>query len=154
MCTTCGALEFRTGLMSSLTQAMGQPVASEIDLVRGRALARGLARLRPAPDRSSEWEQAVRLMLFETWRSADASTFERELEPLLAGTWAGDALTGMKAHERVRQDARQRHAQSQVRQQQERAEKLRLKQETHIERLERKKERDRLWRARNTASNS
>lgn len=145
MCTTCGALEFRMGLMLSLAQAAGQPLASEFDLARAGVLARGLARLKPPLDRSSNWEQAVRLMLFEVWRSVGSATADRKVEPLLTGSWAGEVLAGMKTHERLRQEARQRHAETQGRQQRERAERLRLKQENHAERLERKRERDRLW---------
>jgi hypothetical protein len=78
------------------------------------------------------------------------NTAERELAPLLAGTWAGDVLARMEAHEQRRIEARRAHAESQdpERARQHREEKRRLRAEAHAERLTLKKERDRVWRQR------
>ena len=130
--------------MEGLARATGQPLVSEFDLARARTVARALARVSPEADRSLETEDAVRLILFEMWRPIGSATAEREVEPLLAGSWAGEVLAGMKAHQQARREAWRHHAENQLRQEQQRGE----KQEQHAERLQRKKERDRLWRER------
>lgn len=134
--------------MEGLARATGQPLVSEFDLARARTVARALARVSPEADRSLETEDAVRLILFEMWRPIGSATAEREVEPLLAGSWAGEVLAGMKAHQQARREAWRHHAENQLRQEQQRGEKQHLKQEQHAERLQRKKERDRLWRER------
>ena len=88
-------------------------------------------------------------MLFDIWYAAEDGARERDLEFVLAGTWAGSVLKRMKAHHQARLQERRAYAESQdpVRVRQMRAEKRRLRQEKHSERLALKKERDRIWRA-------
>jgi hypothetical protein len=77
--------------------------------------------------------------------------FDHDIEVLLAGTWAGDILRGMKEHhealevERRARDEFQAPAAVQKR----REEKKLLKQKQHEKRLALKQERDRLWREKN-----
>jgi hypothetical protein len=146
MCTTCGALEFRTGLMAGLARATGLPLTPELDLDRARVLAGALTGVSPMKDHSTELEGAVRLILFEIWRMIGTVVAEREIEPILAGTWACGVLARMKAHHQARLNAHRAHAESEAELQQRRQEKRRLRQEEHAERLERKKQRDRIWR--------
>ena len=105
-CTTCGNLEFREGLDSSLAEASG----GELLFWRIRALtiARALAHVHPVPG-EPDLEAAARFILYEIWYTLGEVEAERELEAILEGTWAGEVLGRMKAHYRTRQEARRRH---------------------------------------------
>lgn len=145
MCTTCGALEFRTGLMVGLERAASRPPRAEMGLDDAHAIGRALARVDAPVGEASKMEAAVRLILFEIRRMIGAA-MEHEVEPILAGTWAGNVLARMQAHQRAREEAHRTHGENQAHLQQRREEKQRLRQRVHTERLARKKERDRLWR--------
>jgi hypothetical protein len=155
-CTTCGAREFRDGLMVALANKSDRSRVALFDLDTARMTATGLTRVVPTEGRSAELEQAIRLILFEIWRTIGAELAEREVEPILVGTWCGAVLAHMKAHHRAREEARHAFAESQAAAliQQRRDEKQRIRQKKHAERLLRKKESDRLWHQAHGSSNS
>lgn len=147
-CTTCGAMDFRQGLLIALAKATGQPPVPQIDHESALAIAAALARVRAAVGEQRKLEDAVRLVLFEIWSTVGEVAAERQLYPILQGTWAGSVLVRMKEHHKERKAARYAFAENQdpVRVQQRREEQRRLKQERHVARLAMKIERDRIWR--------
>ena len=147
-CTTCGAMDFRRGLLVALTATEGRDIPAGFDRVSALAIGRALANVHSIAADACKFEEAVRLILFEVWSTLGEMEAERELEPALLGTWSGDVLARMKAHHKARQDARRVFAESQdpVRIEQRREEKRRLRQQKHVERQALKMERDRAWR--------
>ena len=148
-CTTCGAMEFRQGLLSKLARLTGRQGLKRLDHRSAVDIARSLALVQPVGVDRYSFEEAARLVLFDIWYAAEEGARERDLELVLAGTWAGSVLERMKAHHQARSEERRAYAESQdpVRVRQKREEKRRLRQEKHSERLALKKERDRTWRA-------
>jgi len=142
-CTTCGALEFRRGLLVALEAAMGGGHVSHYDNAAALAITRALACVDPETGKSQRFEAAVRTILFDVWQVAA----QHEVEAVLQGTWAGDVLAGMKTHHKAREEERRAFAESQdpVKVQKRREENRRLKQEKHRQRLAKKVEYDRLW---------
>lgn len=147
-CTTCGAMDFRRGLLIALARATDQQPVPQIDHESALAIAAALARVRAAEGEQRKLEDAVQLVLFEIWNTVGEVAVERQLDPILQGTWAGSVLARMKEHHKERKAARYAFAENQdpVRVQQRREEKQRLKQERHTARLAMKIERDRIWR--------
>jgi hypothetical protein len=150
-CTTCGAMEFRMGVLSALAST-GKPLRRHFDRESQIEIARVLAELKPNHDdlRDPLWgqEDAVRCILCDLW--SNSPLLDREIEALLAGTWAGGLLRRMKEHREARETASRARDefQSPANVQKRREEKKRVKQEQHEKRLALKKERDRLWRER------
>jgi hypothetical protein len=139
MCRTCGARDFRSGLLDALARSTGQ---QQLTLRMGRdsaiAITRSLRSVQPPPRPSPappqpgitpeeregvrraqlaaerawwraelEWEDAVRLILFDAWIALGEQTAPLEL--ILAGTWAEGVLEGMKAHYQAKLDRLARH---------------------------------------------
>ena len=136
-------------MLSELTRVTGRQSLEKLDHRSAVDIARGLASIHPVGGACYHVEEAVRLVLFDIWYAVGEEARERDLEPVLAGTWAGSVLERMKAHHQARMEARRAFAESQdpERVRQKREEKRRLRQEKHAERLALKKERDRIWRA-------
>jgi len=145
-CTTCGALEFRRGVLDALGRATGQPAPQHFERERALEIAKALAGVTPATDQMLALESAVRCLLFDLW--SGVLLFDNDIESLLDGTWAGGVLARMKEHHRARVAARRAHEEFQQGAQDRREAKKRLKQEQHQARLALKSERDRLWRER------
>lgn len=155
-CTTCGARDFRQGLVRATHRAMGKPpgvrrlVGHPLGDDGVLVLAQALAQLPPPNPPQHAIHEAVMMTLHELWMACggDEPTHAR-LDPVLAGSWAGEILAGMFHHEAsVRADRRAHEAYgSPAATQARRAEKRRIKAEAHAARLEAKKERDGLWRA-------
>ena len=145
-CTTCGAREFRLGVLSALAEIQGVPPKSGYDRESVVEIAKALADTQPSPDRSIQLESAVRCLLFDLW--SPIQILNSELKGILDGTWAGNVLQKMEDHENARTNARlaRDEYEDPVNVQKRRDEMKRLKAEKHQERLESKKERDRLWR--------
>jgi hypothetical protein len=147
--TTFGARAFREALLAEaideLDDGCRTPTGEEIYA----EIARAVALLAPPVRDDFDFERVVRLILSDLWRAMGSSVADRTLAPLLAGTWAGDVLARMKAHYDRRVEARRRNAvmNDPLVVERRRAEKKRLKQQRHTERLARKAEHDRLWRA-------
>lgn len=146
-CTTCGASEFRRGLLAALAEATGGPVALRMDHDVALALSRELPNVHPAADPRCSLEGAVRLIIYEIWFTLGPQTLEEHIEPILTRTWAGSVLTRMKEHYQARMEALSRHAEENdpERVKQRREEKRQLKQEKHVERLDQQRDRARAW---------
>lgn len=153
-CTTCGAQEFRRGLLIAVAQARGGIPAARMDLNTARELVRALADVIPAEDQLEKLKEAVRFVLCEIWYTIGEAATERELEPVLVGSWAGGVLAGMRDHHKARMEARKLHeeANNPERIRERREEKSRLRQQRYAERLTQKKERDRLWREKHSGA--
>jgi hypothetical protein len=108
LCTTCGALEFRQGVLSALTIATGQRPRKHIDQGNALEITRALAEIRPHGRASTVLEDGVRCILFDLWSGAPLD--RSEIEMLLTGTWAGDLLRRMKEHHNERERERREHA--------------------------------------------
>jgi hypothetical protein len=145
-CTTCGAIDFRRGLLAALAAVTSQQPILRIDRQVALSLCRALSRLPAATAEQGDFDPAVRLVLFELWSSVGEAVTQEELEPILEGTWAGSVLNRMKAHHRERQVARRAYEafNDPVRVQERRDTRRRLTGEKVAERLALKKERDRL----------
>lgn len=143
-CTTCGAMEFRKGLLEELRQATGH----ELGLMFGgaSALAHALAGVKPKDMAIRELDHAVRLILFEVWPFLGTEEGESELTAILRGTWAASVLARMQAHADARKAARAALAEFEAGAAKRKEDKFRLKQERLAARLTSKAERDRLWR--------
>ncbi len=143
-CTTCGASEFRKGLLKAAAQASGRNQVGVLDEVTSRTILESLARIDPPLQSERQVEQAVRLVLFDLW----TSLLLEKNEHLLAGSWAGNVLERMAAHYKAAVERSKALAEFQDREntQQRRAEKRKLRQLRHQERLVLKSGRDRIWR--------
>ncbi|MEK6299354.1 MAG: hypothetical protein AABO41_01420 [Acidobacteriota bacterium] len=147
-CTTCGAREFRLGVLNALAMATDQPPQQSFDRQSVVEIARALAEVQPVPDELEKMEDAVRCLLFDLW--SGLPFIDRDVETILDGTWAGRILRGMQEHQKATQEARREleEYEDPVNVEKRREEKKRLKQEKHQERLALKKDRDQLWRER------
>ena len=141
-CTTCGALEFRRGVLDALSIATGRQPLQRLDRESAIEIAKALA----AVSRNHAMEDAVRCLLVDLW--SGIPFLDRDIATLLDGSWAGNILHMMiKHHEARESDRRARDEfQSPAAVQKRRKEKKLLNQEQHEKRLALKKERDRLWR--------
>ena len=150
-CTTCGAHEFRNGLLDAVARATGQPRPRHLDATSARAIAEALARVEPVQSRTGpdhkvidphRYEKAVRLVIFDLW------AILTPLDSILGNTWAGNVLESMRSHERSVQSYRDSRIEyeSPERVAERREEKRRQRRGPHEQRLALKKERDRLRR--------
>jgi len=146
-CSTCAAMEFRTGLLQC-AGAIRQEFPHALDDLRAAVIVRALARVHPIPGKERETDEAVRLILFDLWTVFGERVTDGDMNARLLGTWAGRVLSRMKEHYEADKQRRRAHdeANDPVLIQQRRAEKKRQKQERHSERLMQKEERDRVWR--------
>ena len=146
-CTTCGALDFRRGLLSALAGQESVPVPAVFDRDVATAIAHALVSVGPVDRADADFESAVRCILFDLWNVARSNLALDELERILDGSWSGRVLDAMKRHSeaiRSEQTARAEY-QSPEGARKRREAKRRLKQQQHQQRLARKKERDRIW---------
>jgi hypothetical protein len=107
----------------------------------------GLSHVHPPIQQSPQLEAAVRLILCDIWDGLGEATADRELGPILNGTWPEDVLDRLKANHRKRLEEKRAFAERNdpVLAQRRREEKRQARQAKHAERMARKKERDRLW---------
>jgi hypothetical protein len=145
-CTTCGALEFRRGVLDALSIATGRQPLQRLDRESVIEIAKALAEVSQNHDTPGATEDAVRCLLVDLW--SGIPLLDRDIAALLAGSWAGDILHMMNEHHEAREaDRRARDEfQSPAAVQKRREEKKLLNQEQHEKRLALKKGRDRLWR--------
>jgi len=145
-CTTCGAMEFRKGLLASHGAAVGHqhnfPMGQESAIAIGAALTQ----VHPVEGKEPAFERAVRNVLYEIWCTLGEEVADREVWRVLDGKWAGAVLAGMKAHFQARLEARRRHDEEIASDTDRREREQRLRQEKHAQRLALKKDRDRIWR--------
>jgi hypothetical protein len=100
-CTTCGAIEFRRGLISQAGEALGRPEFQSWNNELCIETLRALANVEPPPRNRRPYEDAVRLILYEAWSAMDSGNFASESE-ILANTWAGEVLKKMQEHYQAR----------------------------------------------------
>ena len=152
-CTTCGAGEFRNGLLYAAARAIGQERFEGLDETSALVIVRALGRVHPVPHLERQTEEAIRLVLFNIWTVLGEAAMARKFEPLLAGSWAGGILERMKAQYKAESERRKAIAEFQdpVCVQQRQEEKRARKEQKHKERLALKKERDRIWREKQNA---
>jgi hypothetical protein len=146
-CTTCGAMDFRTGLLLALARSSGDRPKSRMDDRQARAIIVALAGL-TAPRETGSYHEAVRLIIFDIWNTIGGRTAEGELSRALDGTWVGSILEDMKAHHRAEGKRRRAHAEKNDPAfiEKTREEKRRAREQKHAARLAAKSERDRLRR--------
>jgi hypothetical protein len=149
MCTTCGAREFRVGLLAATAREMKCDALTRLDLESAIVIGRALAGVMPdeidLPYIHFEFEPAVRLVLTDIWAALGDAKADQVIEPALTGSWAGDLLVRMKQHHvaLTEADRLRREEQDPARVEAQREENRRLKQQRHADRLARKHERDR-----------
>ena len=147
-CTTCGAVEFRRGLLDSLATAMGKNTLRHLDRECAHEMLCALTKVRPeSGEQHALFEEPVRCILFDLWSSGAVAESGMELQ--LLGSWSGEVLARMNAHYQATVAARRAFAEfnDPVNVQKRRDEAKHQRQNLHAIRLERKKERDRIWRA-------
>ena len=143
-CTTCGANQFRRGLLQAFAAGTEQIEPSFLHRECALQIASALTSVKSGGD--WKFEEAIRCILIDLWSAAGGDT-DGQLSHVLQGSWAGQVLDSMRHHS-AEVEARRRalaEYQSPAAVQQRREEKKRLKQQRHEERLALKKERDRIW---------
>src|SRR5688572_12253135 len=103
-CTTCGAREFRLGVLSALAMATGRPLRQDFDQDTAKEIAMALAEVHPTPTDLSKLENAVRCLLFDLWNGLPV--LDKDIEMSLSGTWYGKLLREMRDHHKARQSER------------------------------------------------
>lgn len=143
-CTTCGATEFRQGLLRALATATQRPPSRAYTPQVAIDLARALADARFSDAEAAQLEEAGRCVVYDICSAMG----EREAEQLLGQGWGGDVLRRMQEHHRRVVEARRAKAEYEApaRVQERREERRRVAQQRHEQRLTLKKERDRTWR--------
>ncbi|HUU25096.1 MAG TPA: hypothetical protein VMW68_05970 [Methyloceanibacter sp.] len=145
-CTTCGAIDFRRGLIRKANDAQGTDVPAWNDSL-AEGTAEGLAHL-PA-DLIQTHVEALRLVFFELWSNLGDAAFKRIVEARVRETPAGSVLQTMQEHYAQVELSRRAEAErcdpaiSQKRRESRKAEKA----AAHAARLAAKLERDRMFRA-------
>ena len=144
-CTTCGALDFRKGVLLALARKKDERPLQKFNRESVIEIARALAEVTPDICPTISLEDAVKCLIIDLW--SGLPFLDKEVEDLLAGTWSGNILQDMKSHHEARESTRREKEAYEypVNVQKRREEKKRLKQEQHQERLLLKKERDKLW---------
>lgn len=140
-CTTCGAMEFRQGVIEALPDKQGQKLLNDWSPINAISITKALAELQPIGPDILKIGPGVRCILFDIWRIIG----EAEMEKILSGTWAGEVLRRMQEHYKERMAAILAQEAFEAKAQHQRAGKKRLKQEQHQQRLNLKKERDKIW---------
>jgi hypothetical protein len=148
-CTTCGARQFRDGLFAELESHTNISTSTNTTAHAFAEVARMLADVRPddgtAPRVQAKFEEAVRLIFTDAWSILGEDAADRIATPLLGGCWTGDLLARMKLHhgKRLRNLRQQADNANPERVKERREAKRQLRQKQHVERLERKRARDR-----------
>lgn len=146
-CTTCGAQDFRLGVLRALATASGEAPASRMNAAIAARVARALAAIDPDHAGTASMLEAAQCLVYDLCSAHG----QREVAGLLGQGWAGEVLRGMQAHARSVREAHRARAEYEgpeatVRR---REEKRRLAQERHQRRLLLKQEQDRIWRKTN-----
>ena len=141
-CTTCGAMEFRRGVVNAFARATGSPFSDGMCMFNAFAIAGALSEVRPVDPADSKLVGAARCLLFDICKTIG----EAETEQVLGDSWGGNVLRGMQEHDDARQAESRVRAADEIDARKRREERKRLTQERHQQRLALKVERDRLWR--------
>jgi hypothetical protein len=115
-CTTCGAREFRDGLLAGAARQMQRLHLRRLAPDSASVIAQALAGIGPPDDAPVDsFESAVRLILTTIWATLGEPIANETIEPLLAGSWAGGLLRQMKLHHSARMDARKKEGYDPIR---------------------------------------
>ena len=147
-CTTCGAADFRTGVLSALANASNMEKPPARDANTAQSILKALAAVEPPAERASDYFDAARLLIYDAVSIRGVE--EKTAAEILKESWAGRVFAAMQSHDRELTAARLKRRQF------ERADAVaarreakRAKQQQAIrERLEKKAEIDRIWRVR------
>jgi hypothetical protein len=149
-CTTCGAAKFREGLASEGANAV--QAALKQSQIKS-ATSETIEKLRQIqPHVGNQWTDAVRLILFLLDKEVSPKTLDQQL----SDSWAGELLLEMRKHYKERLDASHEHDERNdpVKAAARREQKRKEKQKKHLERLERKKIKDKSWFEHNSRKSS
>jgi ADP-ribosylglycohydrolase len=145
-CTTCGAREFRNRLRAVTAQALVDSEPQALDQYYWTFLAKSLAEVNPDQRARARLIEGVRLIICDLRVRFFAAPGRRRLHKLLDGSWAGEVLASMEAHQEMIRLRRLEH-QERLERLQERNERRSLEHAVRQhERIERKRTRDRQWR--------
>jgi hypothetical protein len=147
-CSTCGAFQFRHGLLEAFAKGTGKVLPIFLHRECALSIGAALARIRPETMcRSTKLEEAVRCVLFDLWYAVGEANADNEIGSILGDSWAAEVLDKMKTHYRANEERRRvlRESQDPIRVQKRRDEKRRLREQRHLERLARKRALDRIW---------
>lgn len=145
-CTTCGAMDFRRGVVRAASAATGAPDAWPMQGPTAKAIATALGQMespgRPVP---YDFVYAVRLLICDL----DWVLGRDELREALGASWASGKLVEMEHHHAEREAARRAYEMQNdpAIRERNRESKRRARAEKHATRLAVKAERDRVWRA-------
>jgi len=152
-CTTCGALEFRKGVLTAFGSVSGRSPPQHLDRETCLEITKSLATFEPRhlPTLTSEYKEiseiecAVRCLLFDLWRVWP--NIHYEIEELLSRTWVGNILDKMKKHHADRKEKQRIHEEfnSPDSVGKRREERALLKREKNEKRFMIKVERERIW---------
>ncbi len=143
-CTTCGAQDFRRGVLRALATVSDEVPASRRDSTRAARVALALASVEPDDADIVRMLEATRCLVYDVCNLLGEPT----VEGLLGRSWAGEVLRGMQAHERAVRGARRAREEYEGPEAtlRRRGERKRLAHERHQHRLLLKQERDHRWR--------
>jgi hypothetical protein len=145
-CGTCGSTPFKSGLVQLASGGLHQDVG-DVDQNALKEIASALAEI-PSDaqlgDTLYDSDRAMMSVIYFLW--SRSIWFEKEIEPILARSWAGQVLTRMQTHYATVQATRRIHAEinDPQRVQERRTRQKRERRDRHVDRLARKGERDRL----------
>lgn len=144
-CTTCGAMEFRRGVIRAANAATGAPDGWPMPRATAATIATTLGQIEPG-DRppSFDLEYAVRMLISDL----DWIIGRNALRTALGISWASQVLAKMERHHAEREAAWRAHEERNdpARLEENREAKRRARAEKHAARLAAKVERDRAWR--------
>lgn len=147
-CTTCGARDFRLGVLCAFAATTGGQASTGYDAQVSVPIAQALAEVMPEDKDRLSLLQATRCLLFDLCSALGEATVGQ----ILDNCWAGEVLHGMQEHSRAREAARRAQRDMEATAEARRAEKKRLAAECHAQRLAAKVARDKEWhRKHNTA---
>jgi len=150
-CTTCGARDLGLELTAETHRVYSKPDGLPHPAEPALFLSKCLSRLDPPWEERDLLRRPVMWILYDLERVFAQSEDNLSLDNMLGDSWAGEILAGMRAHHRMvcQQQLDYQRSQNPEFIRAERARKRALRAQRHAERLEKKKECDRMWRAMN-----
>lgn len=142
-CTTCGATDFRKGLLRAASRASKAGLETHLNIEIAHTIAKALSGI--SAQHELEWVSAVRLIIVDLKEALGL----RELGETLGNSWAGGMLADMSAHYEKSMERRREHERQQDPAfiQKNREEKRLKRQAQHEARIKKYKELGRIWMA-------
>ena len=148
-CTTCGAHEFRAGLMARLGVPLSELVAvplPPLGVDRAERLLDLMSELKPPEHDMGFYSEPMRLMIFDCWIALGGDKALPAMQERLGQSWAGPVLRAMIVHEEERRRVWQAHEARLVKDHERRLRRDRERQLAQERRILQKKGRDkRFW---------